>query len=133
MHWPLVLQKTTFRRETPYKAAPRELLRKPSPPCPIAVVARTGRVAGHQPHVVVMNDAPADCRIGVLALQGAFREHVTSLQSLPGVEAVEVRTKEQLDGVDGLIIPGDEPLADLRPCSPPRGVCRAFRPIVRCM
>lgn len=68
-----------------------------------------------------MNDAPADSRIGVLALQGAFREHVTSLQSLPGVEAVEVRTKEQLDGVDGLIIPGDEPLAVLRPCSPPRG------------
>ncbi|KAL6778603.1 Pyridoxal biosynthesis protein PDX2 [Auxenochlorella protothecoides] len=55
-----------------------------------------------------MNDAPADSRIGVLALQGAFREHVTSLQSLPGVEAVEVRTKEQLDGVDGLIIPGGE-------------------------
>jgi pyridoxal 5'-phosphate synthase pdxT subunit len=36
-------------------------------------------------------------RIGVLALQGSFREHMTSLNRVPGVEAVEVRTKEELD------------------------------------
>lgn len=46
-------------------------------------------------------------RIGVLALQGSFREHMTSLRRLPNVEAVEVRTKEQLSSVDGLIIPGE--------------------------
>lgn len=46
--------------------------------------------------------------IGVLALQGAFREHLACLRKLPGVRAVEVRTKEQLASVDGLIIPGGE-------------------------
>ncbi len=45
--------------------------------------------------------------IGVLALQGAFREHVTILKSL-GADAVEVRRPEQMDGLDGLIIPGGE-------------------------
>ena len=46
-------------------------------------------------------------RIGVLALQGAFIEHVHALHSL-GVEAVEVRLPEHLDHLDGLIIPGGE-------------------------
>lgn len=46
-------------------------------------------------------------RIGVLALQGAFIEHVKMLRAL-GVEAVEVRLPEQLDALDGLIIPGGE-------------------------
>jgi 5'-phosphate synthase pdxT subunit len=48
----------------------------------------------------------APIRIGVLALQGSFREHMTLLNRLPGVEAVEVRTVEQLRSVSGLIIPG---------------------------
>lgn len=47
-------------------------------------------------------------RVGVLALQGAFREHVTMLKSIPGVQALEVRTSEQLDSISGLIIPGGE-------------------------
>jgi len=46
-------------------------------------------------------------RIGVLALQGAFMEHVYVLRSL-GVEAVEVRLPQELDDLDGLIIPGGE-------------------------
>ena len=46
-------------------------------------------------------------RIGVLALQGAFAEHIAVLRKL-GVEAVEVRLPKQLDGLDGLIIPGGE-------------------------
>jgi 5'-phosphate synthase pdxT subunit len=46
-------------------------------------------------------------RIGVLALQGAFIEHVQRLREL-GVEAVEVRLPEELQGLDGLIIPGGE-------------------------
>lgn len=46
-------------------------------------------------------------KIGVLALQGAFIEHIKILRRL-GVEAVEVRLPEDLQGVDGLIIPGGE-------------------------
>jgi pyridoxal 5'-phosphate synthase pdxT subunit len=46
-------------------------------------------------------------RIGVLALQGDFREHHNMLQQI-GVEAVEVRLPEDLDGLHGLIIPGGE-------------------------
>jgi 5'-phosphate synthase pdxT subunit len=46
-------------------------------------------------------------RIGVLALQGGFAEHISSLHSL-GVEAVAVRTPAELVGLDGLVIPGGE-------------------------
>jgi pyridoxal 5'-phosphate synthase pdxT subunit len=46
-------------------------------------------------------------RIGVLALQGAFREHCAAVRRL-GHEAVEVRNPADLEGVDGLIIPGGE-------------------------
>jgi len=46
-------------------------------------------------------------KIGVLALQGAFAEHVAALRAI-GVEAVEVRLPEQLEDIDGLIIPGGE-------------------------
>jgi 5'-phosphate synthase pdxT subunit len=46
-------------------------------------------------------------RIGVLALQGAFREHKQVLQEL-GAEASEVRKPEHLRALDGLIIPGGE-------------------------
>lgn len=49
-------------------------------------------------------------RVGVLALQGAFREHIVSLEAL-GVDAVAVRLPEQLDGCVGLIIPGGESTA----------------------
>ena len=49
-------------------------------------------------------------KVGVLALQGAFREHIEALRKL-GAEAVEVRLPEQLDGLDGLIIPGGESTA----------------------
>ncbi len=46
-------------------------------------------------------------RIGVLALQGAFREHLATLAAI-GVEGVEVRLPEDLDGVEALILPGGE-------------------------
>ena len=46
-------------------------------------------------------------RIGVLALQGAFREHLQTLGSL-GVEGVSVRLPADLDEVAGLILPGGE-------------------------
>jgi hypothetical protein len=47
-------------------------------------------------------------RVGVLALQGSFREHMALLAKLENVEAVEVRTKEELAGLAGLVIPGGE-------------------------
>lgn len=46
-------------------------------------------------------------KIGVLASQGAFIEHIEKLREL-GVEAVPVRLPEELEGLDGLIIPGGE-------------------------
>ena len=46
-------------------------------------------------------------KIGVLALQGAVREHCNSLKSC-GVKPVEVKYREQLEGIQGLIIPGGE-------------------------
>lgn len=49
-------------------------------------------------------------RIGVLALQGAFREHIYALEALD-VGAVAVRMPSQLDDVAGLIIPGGESTA----------------------
>ncbi len=46
-------------------------------------------------------------RVGVLALQGDFAEHIQVLRRL-GVEAVEVRKPSDLEGVNALIIPGGE-------------------------
>jgi len=54
-----------------------------------------------------------DCVIGVLALQGAFREHVQHLQKLGlGPHQIrEVRLPQDLLGLDGLIMPGGESTA----------------------
>jgi len=46
-------------------------------------------------------------KIGVLALQGAVREHVFSIEAC-GAEAVLVKRAEDLNGIDGLILPGGE-------------------------
>ncbi len=46
-------------------------------------------------------------KIGVLALQGAFREHISALQRLKA-EAPPIRLPQDLEGLDGLIIPGGE-------------------------
>jgi len=46
-------------------------------------------------------------KIGVLALQGAFREHLATLASI-GLEGVPVRLPADLDGLSGLILPGGE-------------------------
>ena len=68
-------------------------------------------------------DSRARCAlIGVLALQGDFAEHIAALHALracgaagvdgldrvDGIDAIEVRTLDQLQAVDGLIIPGGE-------------------------
>jgi pyridoxal 5'-phosphate synthase pdxT subunit len=52
-------------------------------------------------------------RIGVLAVQGDFREHAAMLRQL-GADPVEVRKPEQLDDLDGLVIPGGESTAIMR-------------------
>jgi 5'-phosphate synthase pdxT subunit len=52
-------------------------------------------------------------KIGILAVQGDFREHAAVLRRL-GAEPVEVRKPEQLDGLDGLVIPGGESTAIMR-------------------
>jgi len=49
----------------------------------------------------------SNIRIGVLALQGSFSEHIESLTRL-GVQAVEVRLPSELDSIDGLVMPGGE-------------------------
>ena len=46
-------------------------------------------------------------RIGVLALQGDFREHIAVISSL-GADAVPVKRPEELASIDGLVIPGGE-------------------------
>ena len=83
----------------------------------IADVSRRHRRADGRPHDGgdPGRPAPAHARlvrpgmatIGVLALQGAFREHCAAVRRL-GHEAVEVRTPADLAGVDALIIPGGE-------------------------
>ncbi|MDZ4167345.1 MAG: pyridoxal 5'-phosphate synthase glutaminase subunit PdxT [Coriobacteriia bacterium] len=51
-----------------------------------------------------------DVRVGVLALQGAFREHILDLEAL-GASAVAVRLPQQLEALEGLVIPGGESTA----------------------
>ena len=52
-------------------------------------------------------------RIGVLAVQGNFREHAAMLRRL-GADPVEVRKPEELRGLDGLVIPGGESTTFMR-------------------
>lgn len=46
-------------------------------------------------------------KIGVLGLQGAVQEHVRAIEAC-GAEAVVVKKPEQLEGLDGLVLPGGE-------------------------
>jgi 5'-phosphate synthase pdxT subunit len=52
-------------------------------------------------------------RIGVLAVQGDFREHAQVLRRL-GAEPVEIRRPEELEAVDGLVVPGGESTSFMR-------------------
>jgi 5'-phosphate synthase pdxT subunit len=52
-------------------------------------------------------------RIGVLAVQGNVREHAAMLRRL-GADVVEVRKPEQLEGLDGLVVPGGESTTFMR-------------------
>lgn len=51
--------------------------------------------------------------IGVLALQGGFHAHARAIESL-GHRAIEVRTKSDLDAIDGLVLPGGESTVHLK-------------------
>jgi 5'-phosphate synthase pdxT subunit len=55
----------------------------------------------------VAGSSTASPRVGVLALQGDFREHLAVLRSL-GAEAVPVKRPVELESIDGLVIPGGE-------------------------
>lgn len=57
-----------------------------------------------------MSQPERPVRIGVLAVQGAFAEHIAVLREI-GVEAVPVRLPSDLDGLAGLILPGGESTA----------------------
>ena len=46
-------------------------------------------------------------RVGVLALQGDFREHIAALTAI-GIEAIAVKTESEINSVDALILPGGE-------------------------
>src|SRR5689334_21588643 len=52
-------------------------------------------------------------KIGVLAVQGNFREHAAMLRGL-GADVVEVRKPEELEDLDGLVIPGGESTTFMR-------------------
>lgn len=49
-------------------------------------------------------------KVGVIAVQGAFREHVNVLREI-GADAVTVRRASELDGVDAIVLPGGESTA----------------------
>ena len=59
------------------------------------------------PSSALTSRAGAGLRIGVLALQGDFREHLHAVEAA-GATGVGVRRPAELDGLDGLIIPGGE-------------------------
>jgi len=55
--------------------------------------------------------AASPLRVGVLAIQGGFAEHMQALARHSGVEGVEVRTQKELESVDAIILPGGESTA----------------------
>lgn len=50
-------------------------------------------------------------KIGVMALQGSFAEHLDQIKQLDGAQGMPVRTIEELEGVDAMILPGGESTA----------------------
>src|ERR1700758_3276358 len=73
----------------------------------IACPGRRGSAPGILEAAITIETVETPLRIGILALQGNVREHAAMLRRL-GVEPVEVRLPEELDGLDGLVIPGGE-------------------------
>ena len=67
----------------------------------------------HRPSQGYDSRVSGPLRIGVLAVQGNFREHAQVLRRL-GAEAVEVRKPEELEGLDALVVPGGESTTFMR-------------------
>jgi 5'-phosphate synthase pdxT subunit len=88
------LPKTTTRLSNPNL---QSLLPSPQSPVPIP----------HSPATKDTMTSTQPTTVGVLALQGAFAEHVKLFARL-GVQAIEIRRPEQLNGLSGLVIPGGE-------------------------
>ncbi|EOD16846.1 pyridoxine biosynthesis protein [Emiliania huxleyi CCMP1516] len=63
------------------------------------------------PHALSMAAAGESFSVGVLALQGGFKEHLSAVERQAGVTGVEVRTPADLASVDALILPGGESTA----------------------
>ena len=70
-----------------------------------------GAVGGAARHPQVCMAADGTLKVGVLAIQGGFAEHMQALGRQTGVEAVEVRTPFELLDCDALILPGGESTA----------------------
>ena len=71
------------------------------------LVGRDARTSSSRAASSVQRSHAIAMKIGVLALQGAFREHLDTLAAI-GVEGVRVREPADLEGVSGLILPGGE-------------------------
>ena len=67
-------------------------------------------------------------KIGVLAVQGAFIEHRRMLESL-GAECVEIRQKADLEGIQGIVLPGGAKVRYRESCSISWICSRKFRPV----
>ena len=69
-------------------------------------------------------------KIGVLAVQGAFIEHRKMLESL-GAECVEIRQKADLEGIQGIVLPGGESTVQGKHSTMLDNVRGKFRPVIR--
>ncbi|WP_067624910.1 pyridoxal 5'-phosphate synthase glutaminase subunit PdxT [Alicyclobacillus acidiphilus] len=73
-------------------------------------------------------------KVGVIAVQGAFREHIKVLRNL-GADAIEVRRAHELDGVDAVVLPGGESTAigklmrEYNMLDPVREIAHAGKPV----
>jgi 5'-phosphate synthase pdxT subunit len=68
---------------------------------------------GHGDAVPLRSDGVLELKIGIMAVQGDFSAHAAMLAGL-GADTVEVRTVADLDGCDGLILPGGESTTQLQ-------------------
>jgi len=73
--------------------------------------AKAVRVRPRHSKVEKRNKGPV--KIGIVAIQGDFAAHATMLQDL-GAETVEVRTVQDLEGCDGIVLPGGESTTQLQ-------------------
>jgi pyridoxal 5'-phosphate synthase pdxT subunit len=69
--------------------------------------------AGFHPRITTIHHGTSKVKIGILAVQGDFEAHAAMLQQL-GAQTTEVRTPADLEGCDGLILPGGESTTQLK-------------------